>query len=122
MDARPNTQQAAQSMLSELSNAIVLLYKDKLGRGPTKARSNWAGEDTILVSLENTLTQVEQTMRELGEQQRLEETRLFFQNALRDDFVAVAERITGRKVRAFVSGMDADRDLGTEVFYFEPRS
>lgn len=30
------------------------------------------------------------------------------------------EQITGRKVRAFLSGTDTDRDVSAEVFYFEP--
>ena len=39
-------------------------------------------------------------MRDLGENQRLEETRLFFQKAARDEFIGAVEEITGRKVRA----------------------
>ncbi len=113
--------QDGQPTLAEMSNAMVRLYKEKFGRGPTKTRSSYADENTIIVTLENTLTSVERTMRDLGEKQRLEETRLFFQNATRDEFVAVVERITGRKVRGFVSGMDADVDIATEIFYFEPQ-
>ena len=109
-----------QSELAELSNAMVRLYKEKFGRGPTKARTHYAGSDTIVSSLENTLTPVERTMRELGEQQRVEETRLFFQRATRAEFTTTVEQITGRKVRAFVSGMDTAEDVATEVFYLEP--
>jgi uncharacterized protein YbcI len=29
------------------------------------------------------------------------------------------EEITGRKMRALVSGMDTERDVATEVFYLE---
>jgi hypothetical protein len=29
--------------------------------------------------------------------------------------------ITGRRVRAFISGMDASQDVSCEVFYLEPR-
>jgi uncharacterized protein YbcI len=117
----PTQDGQAQSMLSEMSSAMVHIYKDKFGRGPTRVRSHFAGPDTLIVSLENTLTAVERTMRDLGEKQRLEEIRLFFQNATRDEFVGAAERITGRRVRAFTSGMDADVDVATEVFYFEPQ-
>ena len=31
------------------------------------------------------------------------------------------EEITGRQVRAFVSGMDVVRDVATEVFYLDGR-
>src|SRR5690242_13727156 len=32
-------------LLSDISNEMVALYKDQLGRGPTRARANWAGEN-----------------------------------------------------------------------------
>ncbi len=115
-------QDERQTELAELSNAMVRLYKEKFGRGPTKVRTNYAGADVVVSSLEDTLTPVERTMRELGENQRLEETRLFFQKATRDEFVGAVEKITGRKVRAFVSGMDPVEDVATEVFYLAPSS
>jgi uncharacterized protein YbcI len=120
-EATSGSIQDGQSTLSETSSAMVRIYKERFGRGPTKARSNYADENTLIVTLEETLTVVERTMRDLGEKQRLEETRLFFQNAVRAEFVNTVERITGRKVRGFVSGMDADVDIATEIFYFEPR-
>ena len=100
---------------------MVRLYKELFGRGPTKAKTNYADENTLVSSLENTLTPAEINMRDLGEHQRLEETRLFFQKASRDDFVKTVEQITGREVRAFVSGMDTEEDVATEVFYLRAR-
>lgn len=47
---------------------------------------------------------------------------MFFQHASERHFVETVEAITGRKVFAFVSGIDTARDLSTEVFYFEPVS
>jgi uncharacterized protein YbcI len=35
-------------------------------------------------------------------------------------FRETVEEITGRKVRAFVSGIDTAHDVSSEVFYFEP--
>ena len=58
-------------------------------------------------------------MAELGEEQRVREMRMFFQHATKNDFRASVEQITGRKVRAFVSGIDTDRDVSSEVFYLE---
>jgi uncharacterized protein YbcI len=110
-----------QSELALLSNGMVRIYKEQFGRGPTKVRTDYAGPDTIISTLENTLTPAEVKLRAMGEGQRLEETRLLFQRACRDDFVRVVEEITGRKVHAFVSGQDADQDVATEIFYLEPR-
>ena len=58
-------------------------------------------------------------MVEVGEHERLRETRMFFQHVCDADFRQSVERITGRTVRAFVSGIDTDTDVSSEVFYFE---
>ena len=109
-----------KSELLELSNAMVRIYKDQFGRGPTKAKTNYADDNTLVSSLENTLTPAERSMRDMGDPQRVEETRLFFQRATRAEFIGTVEQITGRKVRAFVSGMDSENDVATEVFYLHP--
>jgi len=46
---------------------------------------------------------------------------MHFQYMSEDDFVGAVEEITGRKVRAFVSGMDTRNDVASELFYLEPR-
>jgi uncharacterized protein YbcI len=33
----------------------------------------------------------------------------------------VIEQILGRKVRAFISGIDTAKDVSSEVFYLEPK-
>jgi len=42
----------------------------------------------------------------MGEHQRLRETRMFFQYASVSEFIEPVERITGRRVRAFLSSID----------------
>jgi len=104
----------------EISHEMVRLYKQLFGRGPGRARTHFAGPDIVVCSLEMTLTPAERTMVEMGEHHRLRETRLFFQHAREDDFRSTVERITGRRVRGFVSGTDTAEDLSCEVFYLEP--
>jgi uncharacterized protein YbcI len=108
------------SVLAGISNDMVALYKDLFGRGPTQARTAYAGPDTIIVTLEHSQTPAERTLVELGEHQRLRDVRLFFQHARADDFREVVERWTGRRIRAFISGMDTAADVACEVFYLEP--
>jgi uncharacterized protein YbcI len=110
------------SELKDLTNTMVRLYKELFGRGPTKARTNYAGPDTIVSTIENSLTQAEQNMLALDEHQRVREIRMFFQHASQGEFTREVEAITGRSVWAFVSGIDTARDVSTEVFYLEPRS
>jgi uncharacterized protein YbcI len=107
------------SVLQEVSNRMVHLYKEQFGRGPTRAHSHWAGPDTLLCTLEDSMTPAERNLVQMGEQQRLRDTRMFFQYASEHEFVSAVEQIVGRKVRAFVSGIDSTRDVSAELFYFE---
>ena len=109
-----------QNLQMAVSNEMVRLYKDQFGRGPTKARTHFAGPDLLIVSLENTLTPAERSMVAMGEHQRLRDMRLFFQHAREPEFRESVERLTGRKVRGFISGMDTHEDISAEVFYLEP--
>jgi uncharacterized protein YbcI len=110
------------SLLQDISNEMVHLYKEQFGRGPTRARSDWAGYDALLCTLQDSLTPAEQNLVAMGEHQRLRDTRMFFQYASVDKFVEIVERRTGRKVRAFVSGIDTRADVSAELFYLEPTS
>jgi uncharacterized protein YbcI len=111
-----------RSPMLEISNAMVRLYKDAFGRGPTKARAQFAGPDTLVVILESSLTVAERNLVAMGEHQRLREARLFFQYALEDQFRTIVERALGRRTVAFISGIDTQRDVATEVFTLEPVS
>ena len=104
----------------EISNAMVRVYKETFGRGPTKARAQFAGPDTLVVILEASLTVAERNLVAMGEHQRLREARLFFQYALEDQFRAIVEEALGRRTVAFVSGIDTKRDVAIEVFTLEP--
>jgi uncharacterized protein YbcI len=110
-----------QHMLSAISNEMVRLYKDQFGRGPTKTRTNWAGSDVLVVTLEETFTPAERTLQRMGKHQELRDLRLLFQYAELDAFCEPIERLTGRKVRAFISGIDTIADLATEMFVLQPR-
>ena len=109
-----------QSVLAQLSSEMVRLYKEQFGRGPTRVRSEWAGDDAILRTLEDTMTPAERNLVRMGQHQRLRDTRMFFQYASEQEFRETAERVTGRTVRAFVSGIDAEQDISTELFYLTP--
>jgi uncharacterized protein YbcI len=101
---------------------MVRIYKEVFGRGPTKTRTSYAGPDLLVSTLENSLTRIERTMVEAGEHERLRDLRMHFQYMSEDTFVGTVEQITGRKVRAFVSGIDTKQDVACELFYLEPLS
>jgi uncharacterized protein YbcI len=105
----------------QVSNAMVQLYKQQFGRGPTSARTHWCGPDAVTCFLEDTLTPAERNLVALGEHQRLRDTRTFFQYASVREFCEPVEHITGRTVRSFHSSIDTEVDgLATETFLFYP--
>jgi uncharacterized protein YbcI len=106
--------------LAEISRAMVKLYKEQFGRGPTKAKTSFAGPDVVICTLEDSFTRAERKLAEMGEHQRLRDTRLYFQYVTEDEFRSVIERVLGRKVRAFNSSTDTKTDVSVEVFHLEP--
>ena len=109
------------AVLQAISNEMVRLFKEQLGRGPTKARADWAGPDVLTVVLEGTLTPSERRLVQLGEHERLRDLRTFFQYAAVKEFCEPVERLTRRRVRAFASAIDTEVDgLSVETFVLHP--
>jgi uncharacterized protein YbcI len=79
---------------------MVRLYKDQFGRGPTRVRTDWAGPDTLVCTLESTLTPAERNLIKLNQHQRVRDSRTFVQYATVREFCEPVERFTGRKVRS----------------------
>jgi uncharacterized protein YbcI len=113
-------QQPGGWLLQDVSNAMVALHKEQFGRGPTRVRSHFAGPDALLCVMDDALLPAESRMVEMGEQQRVRETRMFFQVATAAEFIETVETITGRTVRAFASASDPDNAVVMENFIFEP--
>jgi uncharacterized protein YbcI len=86
--------------------------------GPTRARSHFAGGDTLVCVLEDALLPAERR----GDLQRVRESRVALQAATSDKFVGVIESIAQRKVIALASAIDANRGVVWEVFNFAPGS
>lgn len=109
------------SALLAVSNAMVRLHKEQFGRGPTHSRTFLAGPDALTCVLEDSLLPAERKMVELGRADRVRESRVAFQAATHDEFVAAVEEIFGRKVRAFASAVDPAAGTVFENFVFEAR-
>jgi uncharacterized protein YbcI len=107
------------SLLAGVSNAMVALHKEQFGRGPVTARSHFAGPNTLVCVLEDALLPAERKLVEMGDHQRVGETRLAFQVATSEEFIGAVEQIVGRKVRAFASATDVVQNVVFENFVFD---
>src|SRR5215208_8145023 len=115
------TQEQGSTALQAVSAAMVRLHKEQFGRGPSQARANFAGPDALMCVLHDVLLPAELKMIEMGDQDRVRDSRVAFQVATQDEFVAAVEQIVYRKVVGVASAVDPDANVVFECFYFEPR-
>ena len=116
----PEPRLSSSSPLLEISNATVRLYKAALGRGPTHARARFAGSDTLVVLLQDTMTVSERKLAALGEHERLRAHRLLLHAVVEDEIRAVVEEVLDRPTLSLISGLDTHRDVAAEVILLAP--
>jgi uncharacterized protein YbcI len=98
-----------------LSNAIVALFKEFYGKGPTAAKT-YFNDDWIFVVMENGLTRNEETLLAAGEQEMVRQYRLRFQEVMRDRICAMVAEVTGREVLTYHSQLLFDPVRMVEMF------
>ncbi|HJS93505.1 MAG TPA: Na-translocating system protein MpsC family protein [Solirubrobacteraceae bacterium] len=108
------------SPLLEICNATVRLYKAAFGRGPTHARARFAGSETLVVLLQDTMTASERQLAALGEHERLRAHRLLLHKVVEDEIRSVVERVLERPTLSLISGLDTHRDVAAEVILLAP--
>jgi uncharacterized protein YbcI len=116
--ARTTTNSPQGEQLAEISNMVVSIYADYLGRGPTKART-YATDGVVTCLLEDTLTRAEQSLIASGRESAVLEVRNSLQETMRDELVKAMERLTEYRVKAMISGTQLDPDVTTQVFLLD---
>jgi uncharacterized protein YbcI len=101
-----------------ISQAVVKVHSQYVGRGPTKARTFHRGNVVVTV-MEDAMTKAERSLASDGKLEAVLMMRRGFQGTMRDDLVFEVERLTGRKVMAFMSDNHADPDLAAEIFILD---
>ena len=94
---------------------MTRLHAEYYGRGPTKTRTVIA-DDVVVVLLEETFTRAERTLVDRGEVEAIQQIRRRFQQTMKEEFTAIVEQATGRKVRAFLSETNLEEDVSVEFF------
>jgi uncharacterized protein YbcI len=109
---------AGGELLSAISNSIVGLLREHYGRGPTRAKT-YVLDDLVVCVMRDGFTAIEQTMMEGGQQSRVVELRQDFQVLMERSYREQIERLTGRKVIAFLSQAHVEPDLTIEMFLMD---
>jgi uncharacterized protein YbcI len=101
--------------LAAISSAIVTIFADCYGRGPTKAKT-YSFDNYLVTVLEDILTTVERTLVERGEEDLVRTVRLTFQEAVADRFMSEVAEIAGRDVIGYHSQVTFHPPMGFEIF------
>jgi uncharacterized protein YbcI len=111
----------ANEQRTAISEALVAIHREQFGRGPERARTIMSG-DLIACVLEGVLTPSEESLIAGGSSARVADSRWLLQRDAEARFVAAVERITGRQVKEFISGMNPHADgTAVEVFVLASR-
>jgi uncharacterized protein YbcI len=101
-----------------VTSALVGIHTEYLGRGPRTASTFHHG-NVLVTLMHDVLTRAEKTLVENNHTDAVNQMRYRFQQTMEADFCAAVERLTGRKVQAFISGNNTEPDLAAEVFVLD---
>lgn len=116
----PETAITGDALLVAVTDAMVELHERYHHRAPVTAKTQLLGGDLLACVLSGVYTDVEKTMIELQRTTIVQETRNAFQDAMQHKFIAAVERLSGRRVLAFISNHHVGPDVEIELFLLEP--
>ena len=118
----PDQQQHLEGgqLLVAISNQIVGIFREFMGKGPDRCKTYWAGKDTVVVLLGGGYTLAEQTLFDAGSGSTVQASRHAIQQALGSRMKRAVEALTGREVVAFMSASHQNPDLSAELFVLAP--
>ena len=105
-------------LTAALSNAVVQIYAAHKGQGPAKAKT-YLFDNVVLTVMEESAAMVEQTLAKAGEQELVQDIRKGMAGAISEELKGVVEDLTGRRVRALMSGSQLSPDIKCDVFLLE---
>ncbi len=106
-------------LLSAISNGFVQLLREHYGRGPLKAKTYALDDIVVCVMRGSGFTPLEQTMMEAGDAKHVVTMRENFQAMMAGRYKEMIERLTNRKVLAFLSQAHIEPDITIEMFFID---
>ena len=111
---------SGEALLAAVNDAMVAFHERYHHRKPGTAKTLLLGDDLLVSILGGVYTDVEKTMIELQRATVVQETRSAFQIAMQHKFIEAVERLSGRRVLAFISNSHVGPDLEMEIFMLAP--
>lgn len=117
MSDTPGRKQGGE-LNAAVTSALVGIHTQYLGRGP-KTASTFHHDHVLVTLMNDVLTRAEKSLAEAQHTDAVSQMRYLFQTTMEAEFRAAVERLTGRKVVAFISGNHLDPDIAAEMFILD---
>lgn len=114
----PSQDPSADPPRAAIQREIVQIHKEFFGRGPTGTKL-YLHEDSVLVLMTGGHTVSEETLHSTGEKRAVAQGRVDISETIKQRYVDVIERHTGREVIGFMSSSQQDPSLLSFVFVLE---
>ena len=101
-----------------ITSAIVEIQTAQLGRGPRTA-TTFHKDNVIVTLMYDVMTQAEKTLAEHDNDDAVTHMHHLFQKTMKTELTNAVERLTGRRVLAFISGNDTKPDVTSELFILD---
>ncbi len=119
--AQAEEQLSGGALNAAIANELGKLIADFTGRGATRSRA-LIHQDLVVCVFEDGATRAEQNLVAAGRSDLVRIQRDALQRAVGPQLIAAVERLTGRTVRTFLSGMDEEGGSAVEAFILEPEA
>jgi uncharacterized protein YbcI len=110
---------ADDGLTHAISAAMVRLYGEVYGHDRTTANT-YINDNVVVCILEDILSSSEQELVAAGARSEVIDGRVSFQADHEDDFSAAVERLTLRRVVAFMSANQTSPGIACEMFFLAP--
>lgn len=110
---------AGEALTRAISASMVDLYARHYGHERTTG-TTYINENVVVCVLEDILSTGESSLVADGHAGQVIDSRVAFQENLKDEFTAEVERLTQRRVTAFLSANQTSPGVACELFFLEP--
>ncbi|HET8954707.1 MAG TPA: Na-translocating system protein MpsC family protein [Solirubrobacterales bacterium] len=109
---------AGTALTDAISTAVVELYAEFYDHERTTA-TTYINDNIVVCVLEDILSSSESRQVADGDGKDVIDGRVAFQEGAQDEFTKAIERLTGRRVTAFLSANQTSPGIACELFFLE---
>lgn len=108
-----------EDLTDAISESMVGLYARHYGHDRTTG-TTYINDNVVVCILEDILSTAEDASIAAGASADVIDGRVAFQEGMQDEFTVEVERLTGRRVTAFLSANQTAPGVACELFFLEP--